>query len=99
MGSNGVWDILEEKSRPIRFHLGKLIFFQPLTRLEQDATPPICRYQIIIIDEKAKNKVVVGSSLDFDAFDPYGEFFIGSKSIVLKSGKFTYHLKVESTNL
>jgi len=79
----------------IKFHLGKLILIQPLQRCQ--SKPKRCRYQIFIIDEKAKDQVVVGASLDTED-DSIGRFYIGSKSMINWKRDNLNHWKIEQSN-
>ena len=74
----------------IKFHLGKLILIKVLQS----------RFQIIIIDEKAKtkNQVVVGASWDDESSNHVGEFCIGSKSMICLNWDHLNHLKFELSN-
>ena len=74
----------------IKFHLGKLILIKALQS----------RFQIIIIDEKAKtkNQVVVGASWDDESSNHVGEFCIGSKSMICLNWDHLNHLKFELSN-
>jgi len=66
----------------LEFHLGNLIFVQTRSRSEDPSKP---RHQIVIVDEKAKNKVVKGVSLDLDVKEQGRQpLLIGSGSIVKK---------------
>jgi len=109
---HGEWNLsLKLSGHFIKFHLGKLILIQPLQRrlvnvtstqgnflVEFIARNPEYRYQIIIIDEKAKNQVVVGASLNSEAdskfYFAYG-FYIGSKSLISLKKDSLNHWKVE----
>jgi len=72
----------------IKFHLGKLILIKVLQS----------RFQIIIIDVKAKNQVVVGASWDDESSNHVGEFCIGSKSMICLNWDHLNHLKFELSN-
>ena len=87
------------RTEPImKFQLGKLIFFQPLESLS-DTTK--IGYQIVIIDEKARdNQVVVGAYLDLheskirsNGDDP---IYMSSNYIVKNVESSTYVWKLET---
>ena len=62
------------------------------------AREPKYRYQIIIIDEKAKNPVVVGASLNSEVVYKFSfayGFYIGSKSLISLKKDSLNHWKVE----
>ena len=56
-----MWELRSKYFSDYKFHLGKLIFVQPLARCDE---PSKYRYKFVIIDENAKKKVVIGDSLD-----------------------------------
>jgi len=66
-----------------KFHLGKLLLIVPLKRLPTSKY----RYQIIIIDEKAKNQVMLGATFEVDStfFFLWEEdsIYIGPKSMIV----------------
>ena len=65
-----------------KFHLGKLLLILPLKRLLTSKY----RCQIIIIDEKAKNQVMLGATFDVDStFSLLWEdsIYIGPKSMIV----------------
>ena len=74
------WNLLLD---PIfKFHLGKLLLILPLKR--PLLTSKYC-YQIIIIDEKAKNQVMLGATFDVDSiFSLVWEdsIYIGPESMI-----------------
>ena len=77
--SGVLWNL--SKDPIFKFHLGKLLLIQPLKRL----TILKYRYQIIIIDEKAKKQVMLGATFDVDSnFSLYLEdsIYIGPKSMI-----------------
>jgi len=95
--SEVLWNL--SKDPIFKFHLGKLLLIQPLKRLPTSKY----RYQIIIIDEMAKNQVMLGATFEVDSiFSLFLEdsIYIGAKSMVglTHRGRGTLtHWKVEKS--
>merc|ERR1712098_104906 len=75
-------ETLSPTSPRLEFHLGNLMFVQTRSRSEDPSNP---RRQIVIVGEKAKNKVIKGVSFDLDVREQGRQpLLIGSGSIVKK---------------
>jgi len=102
--SDPKWNIYQDQDslypRGFQFYLGNLILFQPLVGYSDQSK---FRYQLVILDEKASNQVLLGAQLDLklpdndpNGFDP-SSLFIGPGSIVNRSQFHTYYWKVENS--